>query len=183
MDAAVPTRPLYGLMAEFDNPTALVEAAKQTQREGFRKYDAYSPYPIHELFDAMAVKDHRVSLFVLLGGITGCLAGFGLCYWVSVMAYPLNIGGRPLNSWPSFIPVTFEVTILLASLTCVLTLIVLNGLPMPYHPVFNVRRFAERASQDGLFLAIEAADPKFDREKTHAFLQSLGAREINEIEP
>ena len=131
----------------------------------------------------MAVQDRRVSLFVLLGGIAGCLAGFGLCYWVSVIAYPLNIGGRPFNSWPSFIPVTFEVTILLASLTCVVTLIVLNGLPMPYHPVFNVRRFAEHASQDGLFLAIEAADPKFDRDKTHAFLQSLGAREINEIEP
>src|SRR5215203_1518895 len=183
MDSAVQHKPLYGLMAEFADATTLVEAAKRTQQEGFRKYDAYSPYPIHELFEAMDVKDRRVPLFVLLGGIAGLMAGFGLCYWVSVIAYPLNIGGRPFNSWPSFIPVTFEVTILLASLTCVLTLIVLNGLPMPYHPVFNVRRFAERASQDGLFLAIEADDPKFDREKTHAFLQSLGAREINEIEP
>src|SRR5215213_495342 len=183
MNAPVPARQLYGLMAEFDNPTALVEAAKKTQREGFRKYDAYSPYPIHELFDAMEVQDRRVSLFVLLGGITGCIAGFGLCYWVSVIAYPLNIGGRPFNSWPSFIPVTFEVTILLASLTCVVTLILLNGLPMPYHPVFNVRRFAEHASQDGLFLAIEADDPKFDINKTRAFLQGLGAREINEIDP
>jgi len=181
MDAAVRDRTLYGLMAEFPDATTLVEAAKRTQREGFRKYDAYSPYPIHELFDAMEVRDRRVSLFVLLGGIAGCMAGFGLCYWVSVIAYPLNIGGRPFNSWPSFIPVTFEVTILLASLTCVVTLILLNGLPMPYHPVFNVPRFAAHASQDGLFLAIEADDPKFDREKTRAFLESLGAREVNDI--
>jgi hypothetical protein len=183
MDAAVQHKPLYGLMAEFADATTLVAAAKRTQSEGFRKYDAYSPYPIHELFEAMEIKDKRVSLFVLFGGITGCLAGFGLCYWVSVIAYPLNIGGRPFNSWPSFIPVTFEVTILLASLTAVLSVILLSGLPMPYHPVFNVQRFAERASQDGLFLAIEADDPKFDREKTRAFLESLGAREVNDIEP
>ena len=183
MDAAVHDKPLYGLMAEFADATALVEAARRTQVEGFRKYDAFSPYPIHELFEVMEVKDRRVPLFVLLGGIAGCIAGFGLCYWVSVIAYPLNIGGRPLNSWPSFIPVTFEVTILLASLTAVLSVILLSGLPMPYHPVFNVKRFAERASQDGLFLAIEADDPKFDRETTRAFLHSLGAREVNDIEP
>jgi hypothetical protein len=183
MDAVVHDKTLYGLMAEFADATALVAAAKRTQQEGFRKYDAYSPYPIHELFEAMEVKDRRVPLFVLIGGITGCIAGFGLCYWVSVIAYPLNIGGRPLNSWPSFIPVTFEVTILLASLTAVLSVILLSGLPMPYHPVFNVPRFAAHASQDGLFLAIEADDPKFDLEKTRAFLHSLGAREVNDIEP
>ena len=174
---------LYGLMAEFADATSLVEAAKRTQAEGYRKYDAYSPFPIHELFEAMEVDDKRLPFMVLMGGIFGCLAGFGLCYWVSVIAYPLNIGGRPYNSWPSFIPVTFEVTILLASLTTVLTLIVLNGLPMPYHPVFNVQRFRERASQDGLFLAIEADDPKFDRERTRTFLQGLGATEVNEIQP
>lgn len=174
---------LYGLMAEFADSTALVEAAKRTQAEGYRKYDAYSPFPIHELFEAMEVDDKRLPFLVLMGGVFGCLAGFGLCYWVSVIAYPLNVGGRPFNSWPSFIPVTFEVTILLASLTAVLALIVLNGLPMPYHPVFNVQRFRERASQDGLFLAIEADDPKFDRERTRTFLQGLGATEVNEIEP
>jgi hypothetical protein len=124
-----------------------------------------------------------VPLFVLLAGILGCLAGFGLCYWVSVIAYPMNIGGRPFNSWPSFIPVTFEVTILLASITAVLTVVLLNGLPLPYHPVFNVRSFAQRASQDGLFLAIEAEDPKFDLERTRSFLKQLGAKEVNEIEP
>ena len=182
MDAAA-HKPLYGVMAEFADPTSLVEAARRTRAEGYSKYDAYSPFPIHELFDAMAVNDRRLPLLVLLGGITGCIAGFSLCYWVSVIAYPLNVGGRPFNSWPSFIPVTFEVTILLASLTAVLSLIVLNGLPMPYHPVFNVQRFRERASQDGLFLAIEADDPKFDHAKTRAFLQGLGAREVNDIEP
>ena len=184
MDAAVAQHePLYGLMAEFADPTSLVEAAKRTQAEGYRKYDAFSPFPIHELFEAMEVDDKRLPFMVLMGGIFGCIAGFGLCYWVSVIAYPLNVGGRPFNSWPSFIPVTFEVTILLASLTAVLALIVLNGLPMPYHPVFNVQRFRERASQDGLFLAIEADDPKFDRERTRTFLQGLGATEVNEIQP
>ena len=183
MDAhVVPKQPLYGLMAEFADATTLVEAAKRTHAEGYRKMDAFSPYPIHELFDAMELNDKRLPFMVLMGGIIGCMAGFGLCYWVSVIAYPLNIGGRPFNSWPSFIPVTFEVTILLASLTTVLGMILLNGLPMPYHPVFNVKRFAEHASQDGLFLAIEADDPKFDINKTRQFLQGLGAREINEIE-
>jgi hypothetical protein len=183
MEAAVGRKPLYGLMAEFADTTTLVDAARRAHAEGYRKLDAFSPFPIHELFDAMELDDKRLPLAVLLGGIAGCFAGFSLCYWVSVVAYPLNIGGRPFNSWPSFIPVTFEVTILLASLTAVLAMIVLNGLPMPYHPVFNVKRFAQHASQDGLFLAIEAEDPKFDAVKTRAFLQDLGAREINEIEP
>ena len=183
MDAAAAHKPLYGVMAEFADPTALVEAARRARAEGYRKVDAYSPFPIHELFEALDLNDRRLPFLVLMGGIAGCLAGFGLCYWVSVVAYPLNVGGRPFNSWPSFIPVTFEVTILLASLTTVLSLLVLNGLPMPYHPVFNVQRFRERASQDGLFLAIEADDPKFDRDGTRAFLQGLGATEVNEIEP
>ncbi len=178
MDA--PT-PIFGLMAEFDEPTTLVEAARRTHAEGYRKTDAYSPFPIHELFDALDAHDHRVQRFVLLGGIAGMLAGFGLCYWVSTIAYPLNIGGRPLNSWPSFIPVTFEITILFASFAAVLSWILLNGLPLPYHPVFNVPRFAEIASEKGFFLTIESTDPKFDRQRTGEFLQSLGAREINEI--
>ena len=128
-------KPLYGLMAEFDDVTSLVNAAKRTQAEGYRRFDAFTPFPVHELFEAIDAHDRRLPLVVLLAGITGCLAGFGLCYWVSAIAYPLNIGGRPLNSWPSFIPVTFEVTILLASFTAVLSMLGLNGLPMPYHPV------------------------------------------------
>jgi hypothetical protein len=180
MDA---TKPIYGLMAEFSDATTLVEAARRTTAEGYRKTDAYSPFPIHELFDALQADDRRVPLFVLLGGITGACVGFGLCYWTQVIAYPLNIGGRPYNSWPSFIPVTFEVTILLAALTAVLSWIVLSGLPMPYHPVFNVPRFANAANQNAFFLTIESTDPKFDRQRTFEFLKTLGAREINEIEP
>ena len=176
-------KPLYGLMAEFADPTSLVAAAKRTHAEGYRKVDAFTPFPMHELFDALEINDTKLQKVVLGAGILGAFAGFGLCYWTQVIAYPLNIGGRPFNSWPSFIPVTFELTILFAAAATVLSMILMNGLPMPYHPVFNVRRFAERASQDGLFLAIEAEDPKFDRERTRAFLQSLGAREVNEIEP
>jgi Protein of unknown function (DUF3341) len=176
-------KPLYGLMAEFDEPTTLVEAARRVQAEGFRKVDAYSPFPIHELFDALDAHDRRLPLTVLGGGIAGMLGGFGLCYWTSVIAYPLNVGGRPYNSWPSFIPITFEMTILIAAFSAVIGMIVLNGLPMPYHPVFNVERFARGASRDRLFLVIESTDPKFDREKTRAFLQSLGAKEIDEVEP
>jgi hypothetical protein len=168
-------------MAEFDDPSSLVAAARRTYAEGYRRFDSYSPFPIHELFDAMQCHDRRVPLFVLLGGIAGAIAGFGLQSWVSAVAYPLNIGGRPYISWPMFIPVTFEVTILFAALTAVLSWIALNGLPMPYHPVFNVARFA-RASQDRFFLAIEATDPKFDRTRTFEFLKGLGAREINEVE-
>ena len=173
--------PIYGLMAEFADPTALVLATRRTHEEGYRQIDAYTPYPIHELIEAFHAHDHRVQRNVLLGGVFGMVAGFGLCYWVSVTAYPLNIGGRPLNSWPAFIPVTFELTILFASFAAVLSWILLSGLPMPYHPVFNVPRFAETASQKGFFLAIESTDPKFDAERTLEFLRGLGAREINEI--
>ncbi len=176
-------KPLYGLMAEFNDVTGLVKGAKRAHEEGYRRLDAFSPFPVHDLFEALDAHDRRLPLAVLLGGLTGASVGFGLCYWVSAIAYPLNVGGRPLNSWPSFIPVTFEVTILIASFTAVIAMLALNGLPMPYHPVFNVKRFAEHASQDGFFLAIEADDPKFDRAGTRAFLQDLGAKEINEIEP
>ena len=173
--------PIFGLMAEFPDATSLVEAAKRTHAEGYRQTDAYSPYPIHELFDALHAHDNRVQRNVLLAGIVGMLAGFGLCYWVSTMAYPMNIGGRPFNSWPSFIPVTFELTILFASFGAVLSWIMLNGLPLPYHPVFNVPRFVEIASEKGFFLTIESTDPKFDRSRTPEFLKGLGAREITEI--
>ena len=173
--------PIFGLMAEFPDATSLVEAARRTHAEGYRRTDAYSPYPIHELFDVLDARDDRVQRNVLLGGIAGMFAGFGLCYWVSVIAYPMNVGGRPFNSWPSFIPVTFEVTILFASITAVLSWVLMNGLPLPYHPVFNVRRFAEVGSDNGFFLTIESDDPKFDRLRTVDFLKGLGAREVNEI--
>jgi hypothetical protein len=176
---AVPS--LYGLMAEFDDPTALVAAARRTHEQGYRQFDAFSPFPIHEIFEAMHLHDKRVPRIVLVGGLVGLMAGLGLQVWVSAFAYPLNIGGKPFLSWPMFVPVTFELTILFAALSAVFGMFILNGFPQPYHPVFNVPRFAQAASQDGFFLAIEATDPKFDREQTHQFLQSLGAREINEV--
>ena len=181
MDHPRPVPSLYGVMAEFADPTSLVAAARRTYDEGYRAFDAYSPFPIHETFDAMHLHDKRVPLFVLGGGILGMLTGLGLQAWVSAVAYPLNVGGRPYLSWPMFIPVTFELTILFAAFAAVFGMFGLNGFPMPYHPVFNVERFAAHASQDRFFLAIEAKDPKFDRDKTRAFLQSLGAAEVNDV--
>src|SRR5262245_20327409 len=146
---------LYGLMAEFDDPTSLVAAARRTQEAGYRKYDSFSPFPIHDLFEAMDCNDRRVSRIVLFGGIFGGLAGFALQSWISAVDYPLNVGGRPFISWPMFIPVTFELTILFAAFSAMGAWIGLSGLPMPYHPVFNVERFRAKGSQDGFFLAIE----------------------------
>ena len=171
---------LYGLMAEFETPGQLVSAARKTREAGFRKFDAFSPLPIHELDDAMDLHDNRVSLFTLIGGLCGCVGGFSLCSWVSGVALPLNIGGRPPISVPMFIPITFECTILLGGLTAAISMILMNGLPQPYHPVFNVERFAA-AARNKFFLCIESDDPKFDREATAGFLESLGAEEIAEV--
>ena len=173
--------PVYGLMAEFEDSTALVRAARRAHDEGFRKMDAYSPVPVEELHDALHIHDNRLPAIVLGGGIVGAVAGYGLQYWAATIAYPINIGGRPLHSWPSFIPVTFETTILAAALSAVLGMLALNGLPQPFHPVFNVPRFA-LASRNRFFLCIEARDPKFDIDGTRAFLQSLGAREVTTVE-
>ena len=173
---------LYGVMAEFEDPTSLVDAARRTYDEGYRKFDSFSPFPIHEIFEAMHLHDKRVPLMVLGGGITGLCAGLGLQVWVSAFAYPLNIGGRPYLSWPMFVPVSFELTILFAAFAAVFGMFALNGFPMPYHPVFNVERFTAHASQDRFFVAIEATDPKFDRDRTRAFLHSLGAKDINDVE-
>jgi hypothetical protein len=173
--------PLYGLMAEFDNPTQLVEAGKRAYEEGYRKMDGYSPFPIEEMADAIGYHRTWMPPLVLAGGIIGCLSGFLLQAYIAVIDYPLNVGGRPLLSWPSFIPVTFEMTVLVASLTAVVGLIALNGLPQPYHPVFNVPRF-ELASRDRFFLVIEARDPRFNYAKTKAFLESLEPREVSDVE-
>jgi hypothetical protein len=173
--------PIYGLMAEFDSPGHLVTAAHRARQAGYVKMDGYSPYPIEELSEAIGFRHTRLPLIVLIGGILGCLGGYLLQYWVSVIEYPMNIGGRPLNSWPSFIPVTFETTVLLAALAAVFGMLGLNGLPMPYHPVFNVPRFA-LASRDRFFLCIEAVDPKFDRETTMQFLRGLEPRSVSEVQ-
>lgn len=175
------TRRLYGLMAEFVTPTDVVEAARSAYEEGYRRMDAYSPYPIEELSEAIGFHRNRLPLIVLIGGIVGCVGGFALCYWASVIAYPLNIGGRPLNSWPAFIPVTFECTILVAALSAVFGMLALNGLPQPYHPVFNVPSF-ETASRNHFFLCIESRDPRFDPEATRRFLESLGPTEVTDVE-
>jgi hypothetical protein len=172
--------PIYGLLAEFESPQALVEAAEKVRHAGYRRIDAYSPFPIEELAEAIGFRDRRLPLFVLIGGIVGMLAGLGLEYWVSAIAYPLNIGGRPYASWPAFIPVAFETTILFAALTAVFSLLALCGLPMPYHPVFNAPRFSA-ASRDRFFLVVEATDPKFDRVQTKQALESLRAREVTEL--
>jgi hypothetical protein len=172
--------PIYGMMAEFDNPTALVNAARQAREAGYRRLDAYSPFPIEELSDALHLHKNKLPLIVLLGGITGLVLGYLMQYYVTVIYYPINIGGRPLHSWPSYIIITFEMTILLASLAAVLGLLALCGLPMPYHPVFNVQRFAF-ASRNRFFLCVEATDPLFDRNRTSEFLESLEPNEVTEV--
>jgi Protein of unknown function (DUF3341) len=172
--------PIYGVMAEFDDPTSLVAATERAHQEGYRCMDAYSPFPIEELHDALGSRHTRLPLVVLIGGMTGCIGGYLLQYWSSAVAYPLNIGGKPLHSWPAFIPVTFECTILVAALSAVLGMLALNGLPQPYHPVFNVPRFA-LASRNRFFLCIESKDPRFDIEATRRFLETLNPREVTTV--
>jgi hypothetical protein len=175
-------RGLYGLMAEFEHPEQLVKAAQRTYDAGYRKIDAYSPMPVEGLAEAIGFHRSAVSPLVLGGGLTGCIGGFGLMYWITTIAYAHNVGGRPMNSWPSYIPITFECTVLLAALTAVVGMLALNGLPMPYHPVFNWQEFVDRGSRDRFFLCIEAGDPIFDLAKTKAFLEDLKPEKVAEIE-
>jgi hypothetical protein len=172
--------PIYGMLAEFDSPTALVAAARRTHDAGYRKIDAYSPFPVEELAEAIGFHHDRVALVVLIGGLLGCLSGYLMQYWVAAVTYPVNIGGKPMNSWPSFIVVTFEMTILFAGLAAVLGMLALNGLPMPHHPVFNVPRFAF-ATKDRFFLIVFSSDPKYDPAATRRFLEGLGPRSISEV--
>jgi hypothetical protein len=170
----------WGLMAQFDSPAAIVEAARRARDVGFTKVDAYSPYPLHQLDEALRLPRTKLPWLVLAGGITGTIGGLGLQYWASVIEYPMNIGGRPFASWVSFIVPAYETTILLAALTAVFGMILLNGLPRPYHPVFNVPEFTH-ASADRFFLTIETADPKFDRVTTRAFLEGLNPLGVSDI--
>ena len=173
-------KPIYGLMAEFENPTALVNAARAARERGYRKIDAYSPFPIEELSDALHLHKNRLPLIVLIGGILGGSLGYLLQYYVTVWNFPINIAGRPLNSWPAYIVITFEMTILFAAISCVLGLFALCGLPMPYHPAFNVPRFA-LASRNRFFLCIESDDPLFHHDETCNFLETLEPREVSEV--
>ena len=173
---------LYGLMAEFETPDALVAAAEKTRLAGYRQMDAFTPIPIEELNEALGLRRTRLPKLVFIGGVLGMIGGYGLEYFSAAVAYPMNIGGRPFHSWPQFIPVTFETTVLGAALTCFIGMWALNKLPQPYHPVFNVPAFA-RASTDRFFLCIEATDPAFNREATWRFLEGLHPVGVSEVAP
>jgi Protein of unknown function (DUF3341) len=172
---------LYGVMAQFDNPSALVAAARETYAAGYRQINGYSPFPIEELSDAIGFKRTTLPLIVLAGGIIGAVGGFFMQYWMEVIDYPINVGGKPFNSWPAFIPITFECTVLCAAFAAVFGMLALNKLPQPYHPVFNAPNFA-LATRDSFFLVIEAKDPKFDHGEAKRFLKSLEARDVCDVE-
>jgi hypothetical protein len=172
---------LYGLIAEFVSPHDLVAAAEAARAAGYRRMDAFTPYPIERLSEALGHEPSRVPTLVLIGGILGALAGYGLQLWISAVSYPLNVGGRPYNSWPAFIPVTFEIAVLVAGIFTVFGMLALNGLPTPYHPVFNVPRFA-LASRDRYFLCIESKDPKFDEAATRVYLEGLRPSGVFDVE-
>lgn len=175
------TPSLYGLVAEFKDPEDILQAAKRVREAGYRRMDAYTPFPVHGLDEAIAFEDNRVPWTIFICGLLGAAGGYFLQYYISVMDFPINSGGRPYHSWPAFIPVTFECTILLASFGAFIGMLAYNGLPKPYHPIFNTPRF-ELASQDRFFLCVEAADPKFDREETERFLESLKPQLVSAVE-
>lgn len=172
---------LYGLLAEFDTPTELVEGARKLREEGYTKTDAFSPFPLHEIDEALGIRRSILPVLAFFGGITGLLTGVGLQTFVHFVDYPLNIGGRPFLSWPSFIPPTYELTILLTGFTTVFGMLFLNGLPRPYHPVFNVPRFA-LATREKFFLLVESEDPNFEYDKTRSFMEGLKPQEVFDVE-
>lgn len=175
-----PRPPIHGLLAEYTTAEAIVDAATRAYEAGYRRMDAYSPLPVDGLAEAIGFRSNRMPLIVLIGGLTGGILAYSMMWFSAVIHYPLNVGGRPLHSWPAFIPITFELTVLGAAFAAVLGMLGLNGLPKPHHPLFNVPSFA-LASRNRFFLCIEATDPKFDRAGTRTFLESLGPKEVTEV--
>ena len=173
--------PLYGVMAEFESPTDLVAAAHRVYSLGYRRINGYSPFPIEELSEAIGFTKTSLPLIVFIGGLVGGLSGFLMQYWIAAIDYPINVGGKPTNSWPAWIPITFEMTVLFAAFSAVLGMLILNKLPQPYHPVFNLPNFA-LATRDRFFLAIEANDPKFNHAEVVDLLKSLNAVAVNDVE-
>lgn len=176
----VPETSLYGLMAEFKDIQPLIEASAAVRKQGYAAVDAYSPFPSEELCDAIGHNKNPLAKLVFFGGLLGVTGGFSMEYIACVLHYPWRVGGKPFNSWPAFIPIAYECMILGAALVAVFGMFALNRLPMPYHPVFNIREF-EKASKDGFFLVIESRDPKFKLEETRAFLQGLKATAVYEV--
>src|ERR1700716_1979170 len=172
---------LYGVMAQFDTPSALVAAAGETYPAGYRRANGYSPFPIEELSDAIGFKRTTLPLIVLAGGIIGALGGFFMQYWMEVIDYPINVGGKPFNSWPAFIPITFECTVLCAAFAAVFGMLALNKLPQPYHPVFNAPNFA-LATRDRFFLVVEASDRRFEHDAVVEFMKGLQPKDLIDVE-
>jgi hypothetical protein len=170
----------FGLLAEFVEPDELVAAAARVYEEGYRDFEAYSPMPVEGLPAAVGFPRSRLPLIVLIGGIVGCITGYAMQYYLMVVNYPVNIGGRPLNSWPQWVPVIFELTVLFAALSAVLGMLAMNGLPRPHHPLFAVPQFG-RASQDRFFLCIRRTDRLFHERTTREFLERLGAKEVTDV--
>ncbi|HEY4843690.1 MAG TPA: DUF3341 domain-containing protein [Terriglobales bacterium] len=179
-ESPIPGSPVYGLMAEFDSAQELLAAAHKTHEAGYKKMDAYSPFPIEGLAEAIGFHKNRVALVVLICGLIGLISAYSFQYWVAVITFPVNIGGRPYHSWPSFIIVTFELTILFGGVSSMIGMLALNGLPMPYHPVFNVPEFT-KASENKFFLVVFSSDPNYDAAHTRSFLEGLAPRMIAEV--
>lgn len=171
---------VYGMVAEFSSPDAILKAARKARKEGYTEMDAYTPFPVHGLDEAIGFDEPKIKWLIFIMGVFGGSFGLWLMWWINTTEYPMNVGGRPLFSWPSFVPVTFECTVLFASLTAFFGMLALNGLPHPHHPIFNAKNF-ERCSQDKFFLCIEAADPKFEADEVSKFMGTLKAENVSEV--
>ena len=171
----------WGVLGEFETPEGLLHAARRAREVGYERMDAYTPFPIHGLSDAMGFRPTKLPLLVLAGGLIGCASALGMMWFSATIHYPINVAGKPFASWPMFVPITFELTVLCASLFAVFGMLGMNGLPMPYHPIFNAPRFAF-ASRDRFFLCIESRDPRFQEDDVRTFLVGLGAKDVEAVE-